>query len=58
MASNDPEVLRRTAVMEFFGEEAFAGVATPKRNVITESEEAAAAGGGLGLPDVPSESMT
>ena len=58
MASNDPEVLRRTAVMEFFGEEAFAGVATPKRNMLSESDGAAAAGGGHGLPDVPSESMT
>ena len=44
--------------MEFFGEEAFAGVATPKRNMLSESDGAAAAGGGHGLPDVPSESMT
>ena len=58
MVSNDPKVLRRTAKMEFFGEEAFVGAATPKRNLVTESEGAAAAGGGHGLPDVPSESMT
>ena len=50
--------VRRTAEMEFFGEEAFVGAATPKRNLVTESDGAAAAGGGHGLPDVPSESMT
>ena len=44
--------------MEFFGEEAFVGAATPKRNLVTESDGAAAAGGGHGLPEVPSESMT
>ena len=56
MASNDPEVLRRTAVMEFFGEEAFAGVATPKRNMLSESDGALpneAAGGSEARDHLP-----